>query len=1286
MPELKGFRVLNLAYGESYVIPDLTLDFGGRNTLILMPNGAGKTYLLSCFFQTILPGAFLQPRTVDDLFSKCTGTSHILAAFSVEDETVLLGFSTRKKADRTYFNWILRLEGLFDIERLPIRRGESVLDYEELPLLMRSLYGDRFNAFRREDLTAYEQQLGEFGLGSEEWCLILSFNQFLEGMLPLQEVLGNTSDKILDPMVFPLIEKRLKIEGTDLRERISTFFSHRRMWKPNRGVDLDVALKDRLQSRMTLLRAYHEAKEDLRDAVCSLRTIQAYTHKEIQKAHTDIQRMEEQLCGLDEAQADCRRKNWLRVHRERALEKAELEKTEAALSGEIEEKQQKIALLYETLRRRMAAEADEKPSGESTSAMSQMQSNASVSWALMTKHHLETLLETVKSGQIRRETILQSSWETLSILQRCSSLQERYKRLGEMPGYQKTGYEKERAISALERNQRRQAIQKAVRRKLRQKLEGYEGDRESLKSKLAEEDPRGEQIRAYQDFVELLKSLDGNRPLPFIKERLDEKRNRLHIQIYEASREIERIDQLETSQADSIGSRTPEEVEKLASVLARNGFLGFEKGSDWIKSGKSRNPFLTFALITEYPLEMDQALSCLPLEDFPTLPIPVLSVREAETLVEASEYRTMMRLKLRWVPSLTEHALQLRLNPGRPASEENTRGYREDLTQWLQTRRVVFRDRKDSLVAALKKTEDQLERLAIFSQTLGPDPETADERCREKRAFLEKGFRLVSKSLDDVREKIQASVALSHSLGEEERILRQKIEALEKEEREWSLLSFEIEQVCGVPLKDFSLFCLSIQKRLSEWETQVQDTDREMEDALEELKNPLLSLVAREPQTDPSVFEAHPGLLWEIIAEIRNLESKLPNLFDERATLCARKRALPELDPILSPSADGAGDFEDERVSEGVESAETLERRIREIEESREETTRSIAEKENALRRLGSLARRQQITLSDCDDGDKKYIPGLARIFLKNDLDNLWEEKEAEYRKHLYAVERQRQVLDNEWVELKKTLDPAENWEEPVFDASEEDGLEGGNKVVTHLLNGLRKKISDEQSEERRTQTALSRFSKEIGSVMEIVNAHLRDIARFSRPGPEDTPLLEFSFPRRAREDDLERFANRIADTLDRQGSERQDVLLRWPLRTLWEFYFDQRLEIRISKPPFIRAMDEKYAWKDVEKWSTGEKMAIYLMLYASLFSWWKGYAPRSNTSSILVLDHLFGHINTETLLEIPMRMLYTHQFQIIGFTSSAEPFLFKYFPKWIGLSPQETDRYNFFLPFHVER
>ena len=96
--------------------------------------------------------------------------------------------------------------------------------------------------------------------------------------------------------------------------------------------------------------------------------------------------------------------------------------------------------------------------------------------------------------------------------------------------------------------------------------------------------------------------------------------------------------------------------------------------------------------------------------------------------------------------------------------------------------------------------------------------------------------------------------------------------------------------------------------------------------------------------------------------------------------------------------------------------------------------------------------------------------------------------------------------------------------------------------------------------------------------------------------------------------------------------------------------------------------------------------MAIYLMLYASLFSWWKGYAPRSNTSSILVLDHLFGHINTESLLEIPMRMLYTHQFQIIGFTSSAEPFLFKYFPKWIGLSPQETDRYNFFLPFHVER
>jgi hypothetical protein len=85
-------------------------------------------------------------------------------------------------------------------------------------------------------------------------------------------------------------------------------------------------------------------------------------------------------------------------------------------------------------------------------------------------------------------------------------------------------------------------------------------------------------------------------------------------------------------------------------------------------------------------------------------------------------------------------------------------------------------------------------------------------------------------------------------------------------------------------------------------------------------------------------------------------------------------------------------------------------------------------------------------------------------------------------------------------------------------------------------------------------------------------------------------------------------------------------------------------------------------------------------------FSWWKEKTGRSNDKSVFVLDHLFGPINSESLLEVPMRLLLLNRFQLIGFTSYSEPFLFKYFPKWIGLSPLEKEGFKLFLPFRIER
>lgn len=213
MAKLEGFRLVNVhANHNTIVYPNEYFYINGKNALLDMKNGGGKTLAAQMLFQTVLPNSFFSDKNqVLNLFSGVTlgSTVHSVSHFSIEGHqfnNIYLGFAAMaepRNSDETsdaidnadlglkYMNYIIAGNNLaadsLSIDTLPLCKEEgeritpanykAVKDF--LQAKMRSdKHGRNFvvQIFENEK-SKYYQELKKFGINSEVFEFLREINK-----------------------------------------------------------------------------------------------------------------------------------------------------------------------------------------------------------------------------------------------------------------------------------------------------------------------------------------------------------------------------------------------------------------------------------------------------------------------------------------------------------------------------------------------------------------------------------------------------------------------------------------------------------------------------------------------------------------------------------------------------------------------------------------------------------------------------------------------------------------------------------------------------------------------------------------------------------------------------------------------------------------------------------------------------------------------------------------------------------------------------------------------------
>lgn len=264
MAKLEGFRLVNVhANHNSIVYPNEYFFIDGKNALLDMKNGGGKTLAAQMLFQTVLPNSFFSDKNqVLNLFSGVTlgSTVHSVSHFSIEGHqfnNIYLGFAAMAEPGNSdeasdavdnsdlglkYMNYIIAGNNLaadsLSIETLPLCKEygdkitpanyKSIKDF--LQAKMRSDKHGRYFVIQtfENEKSRYYQELKQFGINSEVFEFLREINkdenyikQFFEEKcrrpkdLLMNFIVPNT-EKALDARAFVM-----KLEKTDRSSQLA---------------------------------------------------------------------------------------------------------------------------------------------------------------------------------------------------------------------------------------------------------------------------------------------------------------------------------------------------------------------------------------------------------------------------------------------------------------------------------------------------------------------------------------------------------------------------------------------------------------------------------------------------------------------------------------------------------------------------------------------------------------------------------------------------------------------------------------------------------------------------------------------------------------------------------------------------------------------------------------------------------------------------------------------------------------------------------------------------------
>jgi chromosome segregation ATPase len=238
MPTINKIRIVNYAYNDDKrLIIDETFDYHGKNGMMHLLNGGGKTVLIQAIMQPFIPLSKLGKREFDELFRKDKEPSYVLIEWRLDNNNGYMtsGIAIKRTSNAQddensekfdYFTFILEsAKSNTNISNLKLSTRIddkiSFINYHNLKALISKSNGSTYE----RNSEAYKRALNSFRIDIKEWKnVIAKINSEEGGLLKLFEKC-NTSNDLMRDWILKSIKENLS-DSTNISDLLEQTEKH----------------------------------------------------------------------------------------------------------------------------------------------------------------------------------------------------------------------------------------------------------------------------------------------------------------------------------------------------------------------------------------------------------------------------------------------------------------------------------------------------------------------------------------------------------------------------------------------------------------------------------------------------------------------------------------------------------------------------------------------------------------------------------------------------------------------------------------------------------------------------------------------------------------------------------------------------------------------------------------------------------------------------------------------------------------------------------------------------
>lgn len=212
MPTINKIRIVNYAFNDDKrLIIDETFDYHGKNGMMHLLNGGGKTVLIQAIMQPFIPLSKLGKREFDELFRKDKEPAYVLIEWRLDNNNGFMtnGIAVKRTSNSQddensdkfdYFTFILEsAKSNTNISNLKLSNKVddkiSFINFHQLKTIIAKSGGSTYE----KNSEAYKRALNSFRIDVKEWKnVIAKINAEEGGLLKLFEKCNTSNDLMRD--------------------------------------------------------------------------------------------------------------------------------------------------------------------------------------------------------------------------------------------------------------------------------------------------------------------------------------------------------------------------------------------------------------------------------------------------------------------------------------------------------------------------------------------------------------------------------------------------------------------------------------------------------------------------------------------------------------------------------------------------------------------------------------------------------------------------------------------------------------------------------------------------------------------------------------------------------------------------------------------------------------------------------------------------------------------------------------------------------------------------------